>query len=453
MLGAPQHQGVQAGSTPEPSAPQERATSLAQQWRHADPALKLAFLGLVTISFNRTRLAGITVSDLLFAAAGAMIVLELLTDRTRGLATPAMRRTPPLLLVGTALLLTAGTLSTLASWDPFGSAQVMVRLAWLTLIWFWILRAVSRDRAAFHLLLTGLRITVLISATFGVLGELGIYSVGTFENVNANRQMAFFGHPNELGALLAIGLPLFVFDVPRPPAGGGRLLRRYGSMAFIVFAIGASGSIVSFSAVFVSLAAAGLLLLTMRTRRRMRRETPIVAMVTIAAVGFGFVAISDSDLPVVQRFTSIREGNDGTISSRADLNTAVIERLDNTLFLGTGPQIAGANSPSAVFDLQGSASVAGPDVVRGVHNVYLKLVHEAGVLALLGLGVLLIGTVNLLWRLAVNTRNTELLPVVAALLAGLVAANAFGSFNPMMYQRYFWVPVGLTMSQIGRAHV
>lgn len=403
-------------------------------------ALTLAFLGMATLGFNRTRIAGLALCDLLFLACGAVLVAKLLTGDRRGMATPSARRMSSLVLAGSMLLLTFGALSSLLSWDPLGAMQVVLRFAWLTLVWFWILRSVTPDRAAINKLLSGWRIAILSSSFFAAIGQLGIYQAGILEG--EDRQMAFFNHPNELAALLVFGLPLIIFDLPRPPGQAPSTLRRIGLTAFVGFAVMTTGSMTAFFAAVVCLAAAAVAVPVSHGRFRLRRHTGLLAIALVMLGTVGLALVSGSDLAVVERFTRFQEGDsgiEGSIGTRASMNNAVIEGLDDTLFIGTGLQLQG---PDRDVTRIGEGATA-PGVVEGVHNMFLKLVHEAGVPALVGLLVIIAATLRHTWRTALASRGTDLFHVAVALLAAIVASNTMAQFSPMAYQRYYWAPVAI----------
>jgi hypothetical protein len=425
-----------------PAAAVVRGPAAPTRRSRAGAPLTLAFIGMATLGFNRSRVAGLAVSDLVFVACALLLVIKLLAGDERGLTPRSGRRMSPLVLSGTVILLTFGTLSSFRSWDPLGSMQVVARFAWLTLIWFWILRLVARDRAAFYKLLSGWRIAILISAFFAVIGQLGIYQAGYLPG--ENRQMAFFFHPNELASLLVFGFPLFVFDVPRRPGQGPSTVRRVGLSAFVVWAVMTTGSMTAFFTAIVGLAASGAAFLVTRGRFRVKRHTGFVAvgLGTVAVVGMFFAA--NSDLPVFQRFTRYSEGDSGiedSVGTRARLNQAVIDNFDDTLIVGTGLQLQGSQIGTQVARIGEGGSA--PGVVTGVHNMFLKLIHEGGVTSFAGLVLVVLATLRLTWRTALVSRDTELYPVAVALLAAIVAGNAMAQFGPIAYQRYYWAPVAM----------
>ena len=397
---------------------------------------------MATLGFNRTRLGGLSVSDMAFAASACIILAKLLNGQDHDLAPPASRRTPTIVLAGSLLLLTAGTVSSFRSWNPEGSLQVVLRFAWLTLLWFWILRSVARDRGALAKLLAGWRFTVLVSSVFAVLGEIGLYQPGVANN--EGRQVAFFFHPNELAGLLVFGLPLFIFDVPRKPGDGRPVAMRVALTGLVVYAITTTGSMTALFSTVVCFVTAGFVALASKAPRTKRRRNPLVPMAIAFGSVVGILLLSASDLPVIERLTRFQEGDAGiesSVETRANRNEAILSTLDETLLVGTGLQLQGQGQGSVLK--VGQVRAAAPGVVEGAHNMFLKLVHEGGTPALIGLLTVVASALRMAWRVAINTRGGELYPVAVALLTSIVAANAFANFGPFAYQRYYWVTVGL----------
>lgn len=397
---------------------------------------------MATLGFNRTRLAGFAVSDLAFGICGVIVMAKLLAGHDRDLAPPSMRRASPMLLAGSIVLLTAGTVSSFLAWDALGSMQVVARFAWLTLGWFWILRSVCRDRAALITLLNGLRAGILVSSAIAVAAELGVFSAGQ-ANIEG-RQGAYMGHPNELGALLAIGLPLFILGVPRPPGGPSRAatVRRAAALVLVSYALATTGSMTATLSAAVGAVVIGVVMLVTRTPHPGRRHSSLAPPIAIAVAGAALFLVSNSDLPVVERFTRLQEGDsaiEGSISSREDQNDQAIARIGDTIIVGTGLQLQGSQAAATI----GASREVDPEAVLGIHNMYLKVLHEAGLMALVGLLVVISVVTVQAWKLVIHTRGTGLHQIAVAMLAMLAVANADAMFHPMVYQRYYWVTVAL----------
>jgi hypothetical protein len=428
-----------------PARAQGRSVLAASAAVRSGAALSLAVLGMVTLGFNSIRVASLAVSDLCFAACGGVIVLQLLTGRERNLAEPEMRRTSPLILVGAILLLTAGTVSSFDSWDAFGSMQVVLRFLWLTFVWFWILRSVSRDRRALAIVAKGWRVGVLITAAIGVISEIGIIQIGA-QNAEG-RQTGFFAQPNEFAGLLAVGIPLLVLDTPSADGtseGRRSLLTRLALVGLVLMAVASSGSMTAtFSAVLGVGAAIAMMLVSGASKTGLRRQrNPITGIAIALCVGAGLFYLSTSDLPVVERFTRYQEGDSyvaASVDERENRNEQAIQRLPDTLIVGTGLQLSDGGLARV-----GGGGGSDPNAVLAIHNMYLKVAHEAGVPALIGMAVMMLTTFKQCWRLAFNTRGTELGRLSAALFGANVAGATQAMFQPIVYQRYFWIAMAMT---------
>src|SRR5688572_24223095 len=126
-----------------PPRPGGRRRRSRERWNWP---LNLSILGLWLLSFNNAVVAGSKLSDWCLGAAGRAVAVNMLTGRTLRLAPMERRRTPPLVLVGTLLLMTGGAASSLFSVDPVASLIEVVRYGSVTLLWFWLLRTVTASR-------------------------------------------------------------------------------------------------------------------------------------------------------------------------------------------------------------------------------------------------------------------------------------------------------------------
>jgi hypothetical protein len=415
-----------------PGITRTRATTRRQSRRRGLP-LALSVVGMATVGFNDIRLIGWTVSDLFFVAAAGLVVLYLLTDRTRELAPVDVRRTSPAVLLASLILLTGGTLSSLWAIDAFYSITVVLRFAWLTLVWFWVLRAVSPDRSSLGDLITGYKVTVLVSSVAAILGDLGVYQFTP--NNWYGRQDAFFGHPNSLAGLLVAGLPFFLADVPRSERRpeGRPVAFRLAVASVVLLAVNLTGSITGLVSAFVAFGALGAgYLATMDTQRVRIKPLTVMAMLVGGAVGLALLL--GSDAPAVERLTNYFQG-EGWVASSADSRVeqreVVTENIDDMLVLGVG------------FDRESVTATGEVTDIGGIHNMYLKLIYEAGFVSFVGLLLLLVPTLQRIWRLLWHTRGTELYPIALALFASFVALNFNAQFQPILYRRYYWLSVAM----------
>jgi hypothetical protein len=405
----------------------------ARARRRTTIALGSALIGLVCMGFNRQRVADWPVSDLLFLVAAGVMVADVLSGRDGYLAPSRARRGSPSVLVGIVVVLVAGALSSLQSFNPGRSLTVTLRFAWIFLGLFWVIRALARDRETLGRLLTGWRLCILLNALVCISDQLGVTSFG-MENAE-NRQTAFFIEPNEVAGLLVIGLPLFVLGVPRVRAyrtDGRELLARAVPIGLIVYAIATTGSMTALLAgavgVVVTVFAGGW--------RHMRRpghaaRSPLVGMTVAFAVVVGMFALLTSDLPVVERFDRFASGDQyvtGSVDTREERNEEVIQRVPESLLVGQGFGSYDRNDPGA-------------EDAAGAHNMYFRFIFQAGMPGLIGVLLIIGFSVQLCLRLLRSTRHSRLHPTAIALTASLVTANTFALFQPTEFHRYYWVTV------------
>jgi O-antigen ligase len=395
--------------------------------------LATAWLGIVLIAFNRVEIGTLPLSDLVFFGLAGVIWLLMLTGRADRFAPSRFRRSSPRILALSIVLVLFATISSFRSWDPADSMNTVVRLGYLTMLWFWMLRCLSVNRRTIAVLLRAWRCGVVITSVAVILANAGAFKLGV---PNAEgRQTGWFGHPNDLGGYLAVSIPLFVMAAPVAITERRQLraLWRPVMLALVVFAMSTAGSMSAFLGAAAGTLAAGFAyLLTGDSgsgRRRATHPLKLAGLVLLGAVGIA--ALARTDTPLVQRFTRLGEGDayvSGSIDSRTDGNEQVINSFDQVLVLGRGLDSA------AQQDL---------DLEIGVHNMYLKLVYEGGFIAALALVLILVFTLHQAWRLLLNTRSTMLHRDICAVAGTIVAAIVFANFQPTTIQRFFWLPIAM----------
>jgi O-antigen ligase len=302
------------------------------------------------------------------------------------------------------------------------------------------------DRPALNKLLRGWRLTLIITAIAGVLGEMGVQALAA---TNAEeRQTGFFGHPNELGGLLATGLPLLILGLPWADGErkGTPLLTRLGLLGLVGFAMATTGSISAFMAAIVATGVTmGILVFGKRERRRVRRSTPLITIAITGVLCVGALWLATSDLPLVDRLTRFSEGNssvNSSVASRSSLNEFVINHIDEVLVVGIG-----LDKGSLDEAIQNGRSDTAPltDHASVIHNIHLRVLFESGLPALVGLWILIAVGFRQGRKLVAYTReDDELRPIAIALFSSMMATNVFALFQPILFHRYYWLPVALT---------
>jgi O-Antigen ligase len=423
-----------------PTGPDQlRAVAPVHARRSRNAALLLVLAGNATMSFSLFRAGEFLVSDFLYLAAGAVLLFKHLVGDVHDLAPARGRQASPLIIVGAVVLLTGGTLSSLRAWDPTQSMSVVVRFAWITLVWFWIVRTVCRDRHDLALLIRAWKAGLMVNAGAAILGLLGIAFVSTH---NGDRQVGLTSHPNQLAAHLTAGLMLFLLAVPegRPSSRRRERLVWFGSLALVACGLFSSGSLTALGAIAAALAVVGVAFATTRTPAGTRRgpRSPLGPAAVLVVLLAGTFALFTSDLAVVQRITGYREGDnyiESSINDRDERNALVTRRLDDFLVLGIGLNTGDVARADETTDDASAQNY-------GVHNMFLSVLYQAGLPALVGLFLILITAVRQALGL-LRRADPQLYRAALALLGCVAAMSATAMFQPLITDRSFWMPIAL----------
>jgi Ca2+/Na+ antiporter len=400
--------------------------------------MQLVLLGTFTLSFMTWRVGSVQVSDGIFLCAAVVIAFKLLAGADADLAPAHARRGTVLVLVGSLLLIAGGTLSSFRSWNPTESMSVVLRFAWVTLVLFWLLRTVCRDRDDLDRVLRAWKASCLVNAGAALLGMAGI----AFETThNGDRQVGLTFHPNHLSAQLAATFVFFLVGVPAARGLSARRAQIWWLVALgaVSVALFSTGSLTGLAAVLVGMAAAAATFVATRAPSPRRRRSPLTPFVVIAVLAAGAVLLFTSDLPVVDRLLGLREGDRhvvASVDSRGRRNEMVIDRFDQFLVVGYGFNLGTARLDPINPD--------NPAVRNfGVHNMYLSVLYQAGLPALLG--VLLMLTTTLRQLVALRLRaDPHLRMLVVGLVGSFAAVTTTAMFQPTTFDRFFWMPVALT---------
>jgi hypothetical protein len=392
----------------------------------------VAVAGLALIAFNTIGIGFMPMSDVVFFGLAGVLWFLMLTGRVSSISAPATRRSSPRLLAATIVVLVLATVSSFQSWYPEESIGVVLRLIYLTVLWFWILRCLSISRRAIAWLLRGWRWGVLIASAGALASNAGLVALGQ-ENPE-NRQTAWFGHPNDLAGYITVAVPIFVLAAPRAVVWARRRaqLRWMVSVGVVVFALATTGSMTGFVSATAGVAAGGAALLLTRSSEGRGVVHPLKVMATLVVVAVALTVLFTSDVPVADRITRLGEGDSAvetSVGTRGALNERVANQFDELLVIGHG------------LDLAAQDELRGADA--GIHNMYVKVLYEAGLIAAIALVTLLVVALQMCWKVLVNMRATEIHPDIAAVFGSAVAALTFALFQPILFHRYFWLPFGI----------
>ena len=437
---------------PRPGPAETPPAATAETPRPTGWPFRLGVLGMLTISFNATRLGGYAVSDLLFLLSAFIIWLKIIAKDTGDLAPAPGRRSTRLILIGTLIMLTSGTVSALLAPAPLTSMLVMARFAWVTILWFWTLRAITRTRADLQRLVGAWQLGLVLSAVAATLGSVGVPMFATTTS-NQNRQDAFTFHPNELMNFLITGLSVaLAVAVMLPVQKRSRRAFQWAVitaavLSYGLFTTGATSGVVAMAGsvvAMVGVASVARLLARHRPRPRRRGRSPLTIMVGAAAVLVGVMVLWSADLPVTERLGQLGSGDGGinaSVETRERANEDILGHLDHYLLTGVGPNLL-SGTVAAGSTEETHINVHG-DQHNGVHNMWLKMVYEEGIPALVGLWLILATAARQCYLLVLRTWGTDLHPLAVGLFGGLVAATISSMFSPTAFSRHYWLPIAL----------
>jgi O-antigen ligase len=394
-----------------------------------DPRLRPArlayYLGAATIGFLEVRPAlGFTASDWIFLAALGLAALVIVVH---GLTPPYL--IPRAVTVGVLVFALGGIISSLEAVYPYQSAFIVVRMLYLTLIWFWLGTIVLQTRAHVQTALAAWVCSAALSSSGAVI-QFFYGDVIPGGTVAFGRMTGFTGHFNILGGLAATAfVPALMLAVDSPRRG----LRLVGTVAVALIGVGLllSGSV-------GGLLAASVGTMVWLALRGVSMRILVSGAVALAAalVLMSATGSTDSPSPIdrIKRVTSAEQagaGTGGTIYTRLEVYGEAWSRIVEQPFVGIG------------LDPGTSAEFLGEE--NTVHNVLLGPWFTAGILGLVGIVMLVGGAIATGLRVLRNSTAQER-AVTAALVASLATFVQHAMGEPILFVRYGWFPTALLIA-------
>jgi O-antigen ligase len=414
-----------------------------QRESHDGAAHWLACAGLATVGYTGIRSGVVTLSDFFFSASTMVIIINLLSGARRRLATREVRATSPSLLIGLAILTLGGLLATLLrSIDPFGSGLSLLRIWYITVIWFWTIRSVSTSLASFKRLLLAAIVGAVVHAGIGVYQDV---SGANAVYPTWGRSRGYSDHFGDLASSVGSLLPVLAVW---PTQGKGRNIEllRWFAILVMLGGIGSTGSMSITGASILGVLVAVLLPRMLGARRTNKRRlgVPLVAgAVAVAVISMGAVQLS-----VLERFGELGM-SDSQVSwsagSRVNMTKVAIDGAAASPLVGVGLD---ERSGGAANKYDNSTSTPKE---QNIHNLYLRLLFEAGILGAAGLLLILFVITRQGLQLVRYLRESSLAWIPAGLMGALVAICSAALFGPALYTRIMWLPMAFLSALAGLA--
>jgi O-antigen ligase len=354
--------------------------------------------------------------------AGAALLLSL--GRTKGRAT--LLRDHPL-LASLAIALGAWALAS-ALWAPdVARARGRAFTLALSIILVFIVYGAIRKALHARWLVRGYVAGAVLTALLGLV-------VSSPDAGDGSRLSGGIGDPNELALVLVPGLALAFFAMPGAHGSIERwfLMASAGVMAVSVLETGSRGGLIALATSF----AAGLIL---GGRRRAHVFVALLGFAALGIVYFALVAPPEVSGRVLH-FTA------GGGSGRTDLWAIAQQVAADHPLLGVGignfeevePAYASRTTNLSAVDLV----IDDPHVV---HNSYLELLAELGVVGLACFVAFVGGAIALGWRAVrafARSGNTDLELIARGLIVGLTGMLAASIFLSAQYEKQLWLLLG-----------
>ena len=379
----------------------------------------LVLLAVPLVTFNALRATpNMTYGDLPLALSAALLLAVWLRS---GLP----RGTVPAGFAAGVLLLAAGGVLAIVPADAAGSlvptSRFVVTLALMPLI---VMLAASTP-ARVHMLVDAWLVAAAINSVVAASDLLGATRVGlsltSLDFVTyTDRAPGLTGHPNHLGLVAAMALPV---AVSRLGAGGVRGLAALIFVPLLIMGVGVSGS----RGAFIAAAAGIVMLFAFEISTRRARTTlllfgaPVVTFVLVVSM------LGNNELAGSVTIERLRGGAGAGLSDEQRRQT-LKESLEEAL----AHPIVGAGFAE----------------VRTAHNIYIQLLQAGGLLALAGFASFAAAIIRRARWLAHPARGSPrwLTSLASGCGASVSVWLLFGMVGNAVYDRYLYIPVGMTLA-------
>jgi O-antigen ligase len=385
----------------------------------------------------RTPKVHLTVSDWLFFFSLCLAVSVFCLRQPRFTV-----KLPPLLLAGTALFVMGGLASSFGSDVPNQSIVVILRLAYLTVVWFW-LGTVVLQRVEHIWLAVGVWV---MSASLDGAGAILQYFKGDVipgGAVHWGRVSGFTANINDLGGITSTALVPALLLLLFKMRGRRRAYSTLGSVTVVLIATGLilSGSVGSFLAMCVATAFwFGA------------HPTPVRRLLALAVVAAALLVAFSSHTPtysqsVIDRVNHFGAGSpddpNKTLDSRLQGYHVALVRIVKDPFVGVG------------LDTESSRAGTLP-----VHNIIIGTWFESGILGVIGIILIFLSVAREALTAIMRSKDAHERALAIALASSFVAFLVFLLSEDALYTRYGWISAGLIFAvravqtrRVGQQHM
>lgn len=353
----------------------------------------MVVLGVVSVTFSGLQIGPITFPDIFLILAGVGLIVAALAK--------SELRLPFWMFASSAIVLAGGLIPTLFLKSTGRGLAVLLQFVSVMLLVPVVIAIAGRtDRSRIRIVRCFVA-SAVVNAILALLQSVQILDLASrltgWQGLQlGGRVRGLAAHPNQLGLICAIALPLTYF-----------LYTRNRRWALAIAALGAG--------VLVSGSRAGLLAATasvffywlMAGRLSFATSVRVLAVILFGLVIGNALGVDDAFQRLTTADQSVSEANE---ARAANLREGVSDVLGNPL-TGVG--------------FEGTA-----------HNLYLRVAQGGGLIALGGFVWFVCATMA-------TGRRCRSDPIVVAVAASMATWMFAGIFQPGLYERFLYVPAGL----------
>lgn len=386
-------------------------------------ALIFYFLGIATVAFNGVRAAPeVAVCDVFFLSAICIFFLVALI-RGRVVVLPYWY------LLSACCFVLSSLCAFFENYDG-QDLLVLLRLLFAMVGIPWVIRAASfGSETCLYRTVMVWQLSSIVCACLAVTDSFGLTAVGDLVvgRDYLGRYRSLTAHPNHLAIVIVMALPILV------------LLNSYAS-SNLKKAIMSIGIVISLWAVNLTGSRAGVVVAIvilaisyLRVSMRHNNSIPLyVVLMGLVGGGVLFVfGVSDGMLDVIG-------GNDGGALSR-------VLGYDSTSGDSDEDRLVRYSSAVEMF-YQSPFWGGGLSQVRYAHNIYLQVIHAAGLIGAIGLLLMFGGMLLFSVRGFFSAKTSFESDAYFSILLSLLAWMLVGMVQNPLYDRFLYVPVGLLFS-------
>jgi O-antigen ligase len=399
-------------------------------------------LGTLTLSLNFVRPFGVdlALSDFFYFIALGCLIFEGIASKR-----PLREWLPPhSFWLPASLILAGGLIATINAVEPASSIFETLKIWFLFSLWISMGIVMVRNKGQAGNVIIAFILSALFTSVVAIGGFLTGADIGSIFTPNVSsyysgRYGGTLGHPNHLGAIVALCMPLvIVIRWSRWNLKSGKLkaLGLCAACFLLGWAAMLAGSVAGFIAIILSVS---LILLVGLWRLLRRGRLLLLLSALIVASGGGIIATyfvasvsleaKMSDLAFSDHFERVRNTTGRGRVELLEESWRLIQ--DNPLF-GSGMDQIKRQDPTAVTTMV-------------VHNALALGWQAGGLLTFVGLILIYWLTLKMIFRsaLAIIKGHSGWL---ALGLAGSSLGWIFISMNnPVVYSRYGWISVSLLL--------